>query len=96
MKNRIQKWGHSLAVRIPKSFAENLGWGENTPVEISPEADGLVIKTDKERAWDLEALLAAVADENVHPAWEAASAAAFVEDEGRKGEAGPGDGGRGR
>jgi len=96
MKSRVQKWGNSLAVRIPKSFAENLGWGENAPVEIAPEADGLVIKTAKERAWDLEALLAAVTYESVRPAWEAASAAAFVRDEGRQNGADPGEAKRGR
>jgi antitoxin MazE len=75
MKNRIQKWGNSLALRVPKSFAGELGWGENTPVTLSLEDDALVIKTDKARAWDLEALLAAVTEDNVHPAWEAGPAA---------------------
>jgi len=96
MKTRVQKWGNSLAVRIPKSFAEDLGWGENSPVEMAPEAGSLVIKTDKELAWDLEELLAGVTDANIHPAWEAGSAAPFVEDENRESETGPGDGKRGR
>jgi len=71
MKTRIQKWGNSLAVRIPKSFAEELGWGENSPVEMSPDDGALVIRTDKERTWDLDTLMSGVTDENVHPAWEA-------------------------
>jgi antitoxin MazE len=70
MKNSIQKWGNSLAVRIPKSFAEELGWGENAPVEMSLDAGALIIKPDHERTWDLGALLAGVTGENVHPAWE--------------------------
>jgi len=70
MKSRIQKWGNSLAVRIPKSFAEELGWGENAPVEMSLDERALIIKTDSERAWDLESLLAGVTDENIHDAWE--------------------------
>lgn len=81
MKNSIQRWGHSLAVRIPKSFAEELGWGENAPVVMSLEDGALVVKTDKERAWDLDELLAAVTDENVHPAWEAEAAAPAPDDE---------------
>jgi antitoxin MazE len=72
-KNRVQKWGNSLAVRIPKTFARQLGWGENAPVRMSFDEDALVIKTDRERAWDLDAILAAVTDENIHPAWEAAT-----------------------
>jgi antitoxin MazE len=66
MKNRIQKWGNSLGVRIPKSFAESLGWAGNTPVRMSLEDGALVIKTDTARVWDLETLLAAVTDENIH------------------------------
>lgn len=87
MKARIQKWGNSLAVRIPKSFAEDLGWSEGFPVDMSPAEDALVIKTDRERTWDLDTLLARVTDENVHPAWETeAVSAADAEDA-------PGDGG---
>jgi antitoxin MazE len=98
MKNRIQKWGNSLAVRIPKAFAEGLGWRENSPVEMALDDAALVIKTDRERAWDLEALLEAVTDDNIHPAWEAGPAAAFGADANadRKAETGSGDGRRGR
>jgi len=76
MKTRVQKWGNSLAVRIPKSFAEELDWKESAPVEMSVDGDLLVVKTDRERTWDLDALLAGVTDDNVHPALEAGSAGA--------------------
>ena len=76
MKTSVQKWGNSLAVRIPKAFAEGLGWRENAPVEISVDGDLLVVKTDRERIWDLDALLAGVTDDNVQPAWEAGFAGA--------------------
>ncbi len=81
MKNSIQKWGNSLAVRIPKSFAEELGWGENAPVEMSLEEGALTIKTDRERTWDLDTLMSGVTDENIHPAWEAGSADAAESEE---------------
>ena len=71
MKTRIQKWGNSLAVRIPKAFAEGLGWRENAPVEMAVDGDRLVVNTDRERTWNLDALLVGVTDDNVHPAWEA-------------------------
>jgi antitoxin MazE len=70
MKNRVQKWGNSLAVRIPKAFAKGLGWSENAPVAMSLDGGALIIKTDRERAWDLGSLIAAVTDENIHPAWK--------------------------
>ncbi len=70
MKTRIQKWGNSLAVRIPKSFAEELDWEEGAPVEITLDEGALVIRSDRERSWDLAALLDKVTDDNLHPAWE--------------------------
>ncbi|MCX6568131.1 MAG: AbrB/MazE/SpoVT family DNA-binding domain-containing protein [Candidatus Aminicenantes bacterium] len=70
MKTHVQKWGNSLAVRIPKSFAEEMGVGNNAPVEMSLEEGALVIKPDRERAWSLDALLAEVTDENIHSEWE--------------------------
>jgi antitoxin MazE len=70
MKTRVQKWGNSLAVRIPKSFAEEMGVGNNASVEMMLEEGALVIKPDRERMWSLDALLAEVTDENIHAEWE--------------------------
>ena len=65
MKNRVQKWGNSLAVRIPGPFARGLGLADNTPVLIGLEEGALVVRPDNERTWDLDALLAGVTDENI-------------------------------
>ena len=35
MKTRVQKWGNSLALRIPKSFAAEAGLRANGTVELS-------------------------------------------------------------
>lgn len=70
MKTRVQKWGNSLAFRIPKSFARDLGLGNNSPVEIGLEDGALVVRPDLEQTWDLGSLLAKVTDENIHPEWE--------------------------
>jgi len=72
MKTRVQKWGNSLAVRIPKSFADELGVGNNAPVEMTLDEGALVIKPDRDQLWDLAKLLAGVTDENIHAAWETA------------------------
>ena len=82
MKNRVQKWGNSLAIRIPKSFAAELGWDVDAPVEMSLDDGTLVVKTDRRRIWDLESLLGGVTSENVHSAWE--------EEEGTVADAQPG------
>lgn len=33
MKTRVQKWGNSLALRIPKSFANDVGLEKDSAVE---------------------------------------------------------------
>ena len=81
MKTRIQKWGNSLAVRIPKSFAEELGFEDGSPAEMSLDDGALVIKPDKDRVWDLGTLLAGVTDENIHPAWETETVSAADADD---------------
>ncbi|HTY42366.1 MAG TPA: AbrB/MazE/SpoVT family DNA-binding domain-containing protein [Thermoanaerobaculia bacterium] len=37
MRTRVQKWGNSLAVRIPKPFAEGAGLKPATEIEVSLE-----------------------------------------------------------
>jgi antitoxin MazE len=75
MKTRIQKWGNSLAVRIPKSFAEGLGLVDDSPAEMTLEEGTIVLKPDRDRVWDLGELLDGVTDDNLHPAWETEAAA---------------------
>jgi antitoxin MazE len=70
MKIHIQKWGNSLAVRIPKSFAAGLRFGDGSPAEISLEEGAIVVRPDRDRLWVLDELLAGVTDDNLHPARE--------------------------
>jgi antitoxin component of MazEF toxin-antitoxin module len=37
MDTKIQKWGNSLAVRIPKVYVDQLGLYSNSPIKISVE-----------------------------------------------------------
>lgn len=91
MKTSVQKWGNSLAVRIPKAFAEGLGWRENAPVEMSVDGDLLVVKTDLERTWDLDTLLAGVTDDNLHPPWGIDAIAGSGDADGESGRRGEDD-----
>lgn len=75
MKTRVQKWGNSLAVRVPKSFAAAIGLKDSAPVDMTLEDDALVIRLDREGTWDLDSLLAGVTDENLHPEGETESPA---------------------
>ncbi len=62
---KIQKWGNSLAVRIPRGFAEQLMIQQGSEVDLSLDGDRLVIKP-KRRELSLSQLLAQVTDENIH------------------------------
>ncbi len=92
MKTRILKWGNSLAVRIPKSFAEGVGFGEGSPAEMDLEDGTIVLKPDRDRVWDLEELLEGVTDDNLHPAWGSEAAAIDDAEAAGEGEDGPSGG----
>jgi antitoxin MazE len=44
MVTRVQRWGNSLALRIPQSFARQARVVEGTTVDIAIEDDRLVVK----------------------------------------------------
>lgn len=67
MRARIQKWGNSLAVRIPKPLALETALDQDTVVEVSVEDGRLVISPIEEPKYTLEGLLSQVTDENIHP-----------------------------
>ena len=66
MQTRIQKWGNSLGLRIPKSFAEQAGVGAGAEVDLALENGELIIRPRREPKYDLTALLRRITDENVH------------------------------
>ena len=70
MKVEFLKWGNSLALRIPKAFAEEIGAAEGKPAEMMAENGVLVVKVAKRRKrrrYNLENLLNAITEENRHP-----------------------------
>jgi antitoxin MazE len=66
METKIRKWGNSLGLRIPKSFAEQAGVREGSAVDISLEDDRLVITPVQVEAYRLQDLLAKVTRDNLH------------------------------
>ena len=66
MRTKVQRWGNSLAVRIPKAFAEDMGLEEDTPVEIGVVEGDLVVSPPPARAFTLARLLAGVTEDNRH------------------------------
>jgi antitoxin MazE len=65
MRTRIQKWGNSLAVRIPKPFAEGAGFQQSTEVEVSLDDGELRVAPVRPR-WQLDQLLSKVTKRNRH------------------------------
>jgi antitoxin component of MazEF toxin-antitoxin module len=43
MESRVQRWGNSLAVRIPKPLAAEIGLEDSSPVELSLQDGKLVV-----------------------------------------------------
>jgi antitoxin MazE len=66
MRTRVQKWGNSLALRIPKSFADEVGLQKETSVEISLAEGKLVITPIAKPMLNLNQLLAGITKENLH------------------------------
>jgi antitoxin MazE len=70
LRGRVQKWGNSLALRIPKSFANEIGFGENSSVQLMLKEGALVVTPEREPKWRLEELLKDVTQDNIHREWE--------------------------
>jgi len=66
MRTRVQKWGNSLALRIPKPFATEIGLERDSPVEVSLADGRLVIAPVVEPVLTLEYLLTRVNEDNLH------------------------------
>lgn len=66
MQARVQRWGNSLALRIPKTFAAELGLENDASVEITLLEGKLVVAPTQAPEYNLEELLAGVTDENIH------------------------------
>ena len=66
MKTRIQKWGNSLALRIPKSFASEAGLQKETSIELSVSDGKLIITPLLEPGFTLKQLLSQINNDNLH------------------------------
>lgn len=65
MTATIQKWGNSLALRLPKSVAQQIKVSVGQPVELKVEAEALVVTRTRKRP-TLDELLAGVTSENIY------------------------------
>ena len=70
MKVRVQRWGNSLAMRIPKSLAADMRIRQDTEVELSIDQGRLIISPVPPEVITLEELLEGVTPENLHGEFE--------------------------
>ena len=66
MQTTIQKWGNSLAVRIPRSFASETKIDNGTEVDLSIKDHQLVISPIAKNEYRLDAMLSEMTDSNIH------------------------------
>jgi antitoxin MazE len=66
MLTKIQKWGNSLGLRIPKSFAREASIEAGSTVDIAIEDGGLVVRPLRRPRYTLAELLREVNARNRH------------------------------
>ena len=66
METKMKKWGNSLALRIPKPLAVEVGLEDNSPVEVSLVDGKLIIAPAIGMDLSLSQLLSQVTEDNLH------------------------------
>ena len=66
MLTKIQKWGNSLGLRIPKSLASEASVGAGSTVDIAIEDGGLVVRPIRLPKYSLQDLLRGITARNRH------------------------------
>jgi len=66
MLTKVQKWGNSLALRIPKAFALHAQLENDSLVEINVVEGQIIVTPVVAPSWTLAELLAGVNKKNLH------------------------------
>lgn len=66
MRIRVQKWGNSLALRIPKPFAEDTAVQQGSLLDVSVSRGKLVAVPVRREQFSLKQLLSKVTKKNLH------------------------------
>jgi antitoxin MazE len=66
VQTKIQKWGNSLGLRIPRSFAAEVQVEEGATVDLSVADGQLLVRPLRARTYSLNALLRRVSRRNLH------------------------------
>lgn len=63
MKQSVEKWGNSLALRLPRAFVKELGLKQGSSVDLTLVEGGLLVSQGR---LTLEAMLDGMTEENLH------------------------------
>jgi antitoxin MazE len=66
MKSTVQKWGNSLAIRIPKSFANEIDLSQGAEIDLVLLGNKIQIEPTEKKKITLSDLLSKVTEENIH------------------------------
>jgi len=66
MQTKVQKWGNSLALRIPKVLALDAHIKEGSLIEIAVSNGEIVAKPTMKAVFDLKELVRQITPKNVH------------------------------
>jgi antitoxin MazE len=70
MNTVVQQWGNSLALRIPKAFAQQTRIKKGSPVSLSVQGGRMVVRPLRQRKYTLEQLVSKITPKNRHPETE--------------------------
>jgi antitoxin MazE len=66
MRSKIQMWGNSLALRIPRAFALDAKLEQDSEVDVTLVNGQIVITPIPAKSWRLDELLEEVTGDNLH------------------------------
>lgn len=66
MQTKIQKWGNSLGLRIPKLFAGDTGVRDGSIVEITIKNGQLIVNPVRRKKCNLNDLVSKITSSNIH------------------------------
>jgi antitoxin MazE len=66
MRSKVQLWGNSLALRIPKYIANQIKISNGSDIDVSLEEEKIIIKPIKGKQESLDYLLSKIEKSNIH------------------------------
>jgi antitoxin MazE len=74
MTTAVQKWGNSLALRIPRTYAAETNLAEGSEVELRVQSGSIIVQPVRRKRHDLDNLLRQVTAKNRHACMETGAA----------------------